>query len=178
MASSPLAWTSRSKRWCEPSPEYLSSPACSQRAPTAPPPKPQHALHHCSCFDWQVRLVHVVLRVQKGIGAVTRQKPPMEHYTILHNLSGVFTPGRIALMLGPPGGGKSMLMKSLCGLAPLQVTGDITYNGHTQDEFNVRRTCRYVDQHDVHNPSLTVRETLTFSAMCQGPGYNRSAHSI
>jgi ABC-type multidrug transport system ATPase subunit len=98
----------------------------------------------------------------------------MEHYTILHDLSGVFTPGRICLVLGPPGGGKSMLMKALCGLAPTQITGDLTYNGHTQAEFNVR-TCRYVDQHNLHNPNLTVRETLNFSAMCQGPGYHRSA---
>jgi ABC-type multidrug transport system ATPase subunit len=98
----------------------------------------------------------------------------MEHYTILHDLSGVFAPGRITLMLGPPGGGKSMLMKALCGLAPAAITGDITYNGHTQDEFNVRRTCRYVMQSDLHNSALTVRETLTFSAMCQGPGYHRS----
>ena len=56
----------------------------------------------------------------------------------------------------------------------MQVTGDLTYHGHRQHEFNVRRTARYVDQTDLHNPSLTVRETLTFAARCMGPGYNRS----
>lgn len=36
---------------------------------------------------------------------------------------------------------------------------------------------RYVNQFDLHNAQLTVRETLTFSAMCQGEGYNRGATS-
>jgi ABC-type multidrug transport system ATPase subunit len=66
-------------------------------------------------------------------------------------------------------------MKALSGRAEVSVTGSITYNGHDLSEFNVTRTARYVDQHDLHNPALTVRETLTFSAMCQGPGYNRGA---
>ena len=66
-------------------------------------------------------------------------------------------------------------VQTLSGLAPAAISGDITYNGHTQQEFNVRRTARYVAQQDLHNPNLTVRETLTFSARCQGPGYNRSA---
>ena len=57
----------------------------------------------------------------------------------------------------------------------MQITGDMLYNGSKQSEFNVTRTARYVDQVDLHNPALTVRETLTFSAMCQGPGYHRSA---
>jgi ABC-type multidrug transport system ATPase subunit len=45
----------------------------------------------------------------------------MQEVKILQNLSGVFKPGRICLLLGPPGGGKSMLMKALCGAAPVQV---------------------------------------------------------
>ena len=59
-------------------------------------------------------VLYCVLQVKmfKALGAITRQKPPMEHYTILHDLTGVFNPGRICLLLGPPGGGKSMLMKA------------------------------------------------------------------
>ena len=58
------------------------------------------------------------------------------------------------------------------------MTGSLTFNGHKQSEFNVRRTARYVDQFDLHTPMLTVRETLLFSAMVQGPGYHRSAPSL
>jgi ABC-type multidrug transport system ATPase subunit len=93
-------------------------------------------------------------------------------FRILQNISGVFRPGTITLLVGPPGGGKSMLMKALCGVAPVATTGSITYNGHALDEFNVVRTAQYVSQHNLGNPSLTVKETLMFSAMCQGPGYN------
>lgn len=106
------------------------------------------------------------------MATAARIKPPMATYRILQNVSGVLKPGRVTLLLGPPGGGKSMLMQALCGAAPVGTTGSITYNGHNLSEFNVVRTARYIAQFDLHNPQLTVRETLTFSAMVQGPGYN------
>ena len=59
--------------------------------------------------------------VQTAVATATRQKPPMQEVKILQNISGVFKPGRICLLLGPPGGGKSMLMKACCGAAPVQV---------------------------------------------------------
>lgn len=113
--------------------------------------------------------------MQRLVALATRAKQPMKTVKILQNVSGAFRPGTITLLVGPPGGGKSMLMKALCGAAPVATTGSITYNGHTLDEFNVVRTAQYVAQHNLHNPALTVRETLTFSAMCQGPGFNPGA---
>lgn len=110
--------------------------------------------------------------MQTAVATAARIKPPMATYRILQNVSGVLKPGRITLLLGPPGGGKSMLMQALCGAAPVGTTGAITYNGHDLSQFNVTRTARYIAQFDLHNPQLTVRETLTFSAMVQGPGYN------
>lgn len=110
--------------------------------------------------------------MQTAVATAARIKPPMATYRILQNVSGVLKPGRITLLLGPPGGGKSMLMQALCGAAPVGTTGSVAYNGHDLSEFNVVRTARYVAQFDLHNPQLTVRETLTFSAMVQGPGYN------
>ena len=52
----------------------------------------------------------------------------------------------------------------------LQVSGRVTYNGHRIDEFVPERTSAYISQHDLHIPELTVRETLAFSARCQGVG--------
>jgi ABC-type multidrug transport system ATPase subunit len=115
---------------------------------------------------------------QTAVATAARIKPPMQQFHILQNISGVLKPGRLTLLLGPPGGGKSIFMKALCGAAPVALSGDITYNGAKQSEFNVTRTARYVDQFDLHNAQLTVRETLTFSAMCQGEGYNRSAPPV
>lgn len=38
------------------------------------------------------------------------------------------------------------------------------------DEFVPERTAAYISQYDIHIPELTVRETLAFSARCQGVG--------
>ena len=46
----------------------------------------------------------------------------------------------------------------------------MTYNGHGMDEFVPERTAAYISQHDLHIGEMTVRETLEFSARCQGVG--------
>ena len=53
---------------------------------------------------------------------------------------------------------------------PMQVSGKVTYNGHEMNEFVPERTAAYIGQHDLHTGELTVRETLAFSARCQGVG--------
>ncbi|GFR41754.1 hypothetical protein Agub_g2509 [Astrephomene gubernaculifera] len=96
-----------------------------------------------------------------------RESKPL---TILNGIQGRLVPGRLTLLLGPPSCGKSSFMRALTGrLIPAQgkLSGDIRYNGHALDEFNVRRTAAYVDQIDNHNPNLTVRETLDFAHACQ-----------
>jgi ABC-type multidrug transport system ATPase subunit len=79
----------------------------------------------------------------------------------------------MTLLLGPPGAGKTSLLLALAGTLPssLQLTGCVTYNGHTMDEFEARRSAAYVSQNDVHMGELTVRETVKFSAKCQGIGH-------
>ncbi|KAF5790399.1 Pleiotropic drug resistance protein 1 [Helianthus annuus] len=49
-------------------------------------------------------------------------------------------------------------------------TGKVTYNGHELHEFVPERTSAYISQNDVHIGEMTVRETLAFSARCQGVG--------
>eukprot|EP01018_Ginkgo_biloba_P026515 Gb_28917 [translate_table: standard] len=87
--------------------------------------------------------------------------------TILHDVSGVVKPGRMTLLLGPPSSGKTTLLLALAG--KLDKRG-VTYNGHTMDEFVPQRTSAYISQHDLHIGEMTVRETLDFSARCQGVG--------
>lgn len=53
----------------------------------------------------------------------------------------------------------------------LQFCGRVTYNGHGLNEFIPERTAAYVSEHDVHIKEMTVRETLDFSARCQGVGW-------
>ncbi|KAL0319186.1 UNVERIFIED_CONTAM: Pleiotropic drug resistance protein 1 [Sesamum angustifolium] len=95
-----------------------------------------------------------------------------KHLSILHDVSGILKPGRMTLLLGPPSSGKTTLLLALAGkLDPaLKVSGTVTYNGHSMKEFVPERTAAYISQHDVHIGEMTVRETLAFSARCQGVG--------
>ncbi|KAL5994753.1 Pleiotropic drug resistance protein tur2 [Asimina triloba] len=98
----------------------------------------------------------------------SRKKP----VSILHNISGIIRPRRMTLLLGPPGSGKTTLLLALAGKLDkeLKASGRITYNGHGMEEFVSQRTSAYISQHDLHIPEMTVRETLAFSAHCQGVG--------
>ncbi|XP_076952083.1 ABC transporter G family member 35-like [Bidens hawaiensis] len=91
---------------------------------------------------------------------------------ILKDASGIIRPGRMTLLLGPPSSGKTTLLLALAGrLNPsLRVDGEITYNGHKLNEFEPRRTSAYISQYDIHAGEMTVKETLDFSARCQGVG--------
>ncbi|TVU02578.1 hypothetical protein EJB05_51913 [Eragrostis curvula] len=91
---------------------------------------------------------------------------------VLHDVSGIIKPRRMTLLLGPPGSGKTTLLLALAGRLDkdLKVKGKVTYNGHEMTEFVPERTAAYISQHDLHIGEMTVRETLAFSARCQGVG--------
>ncbi|XP_047316976.1 ABC transporter G family member 35-like [Impatiens glandulifera] len=109
--------------------------------------------------------------VESGLGCIGigAQKTKL---TILKDVSGVIKPGRMTLLLGPPSSGKTTLLLALAGkLDPsLKVKGEITYNGHKLNEFVPQKTSAYISQNDVHVGEMTVKETLDFSARCQGVG--------
>jgi ABC-type multidrug transport system ATPase subunit/ABC-type multidrug transport system permease subunit len=94
---------------------------------------------------------------------------------ILKNISGVFQPGKITLLLGQPGSGKSALMKMLSGRFPIEknitVEGDVTFNSVRREDTikTLPQLVSYVNQRDKHFPTLTVKETLEFAhAFCGG----------
>ncbi|KAF5198941.1 Abc transporter g family member [Thalictrum thalictroides] len=93
-------------------------------------------------------------------------------FSLLQDVSGIINPSRMVLLLGPPSSGKTTLLLALAGKldSELKVSGKVTYNGHTMNEFVPQRTSAYISQHDVHVGEMTVRETLDFSAKCQGVG--------
>ncbi|CEG38885.1 atp-binding cassette superfamily [Plasmopara halstedii] len=104
---------------------------------------------------------------------------------ILRNVSGVFKPGTITLVLGQPGSGKSSLMKILSGRFPLEknvtIEGEITYNGVTQNEMKRRlpQFVAYVTQRDKHFPTLTVKETLDYAhRFCGGDMSKRAKEKL
>ncbi|KAG2520102.1 hypothetical protein JM16_006894 [Phytophthora kernoviae] len=92
---------------------------------------------------------------------------------ILQDISGVFKPGTMTLVLGQPGSGKSSLLQLLSGRFPMEsegisVQGGVTYNDESRESL-VRRLpqfAAYVSQQDMHLPTLTVRETHAFAHTC------------
>ena len=61
------------------------------------------------------RLMKHICFAQGGLQKLKLQKPSTSNLTILEDVSGVLLPGRFTLLLGPPGSGKSVLLKSLAG---------------------------------------------------------------
>ncbi|XP_020875007.1 ABC transporter G family member 41 isoform X2 [Arabidopsis lyrata subsp. lyrata] len=92
--------------------------------------------------------------------------------SILKGVSGIVRPGRMTLLLGPPGCGKTTLLQALSGRLShsVKVGGEVSYNGCLLSEFIPEKTSSYISQNDLHIPELSVRETLDFSACCQGIG--------
>ena len=58
-----------------------------------------------------------------------------------------------------------------------QISGSVTYNGHSFKDFLVHRTAAYIEQENVQMGELTVRETLEFASRCLGPGTKRGDYN-
>ncbi|KAF3961647.1 hypothetical protein CMV_013749 [Castanea mollissima] len=117
----------------------------------------------------QLPLVAIVLIVFTKLPGV---KSSQTKISIINDVSGIIKPGRITLLLGPPGCGKTTLLKALSGNLnqSLKITGEISYNGYKLEEFVSQKTSSYISQNDLHIHDMTVREILDFSARCQGVG--------
>ncbi|KAE8008363.1 hypothetical protein FH972_004884 [Carpinus fangiana] len=113
-------------------------------------------------------LKHVIVGVARTIGC----KSQANKIRILKDVSGIIKPSRLTLLLGPPGCGKTTLLRALSGTLDqsLKVTGEISYNGYKFNEFVPQKTSAYISQYDLHIAEMTVRETLDFSLRCQGIG--------
>ncbi|GJW85259.1 AAA+ ATPase domain-containing protein [Tanacetum coccineum] len=110
--------------------------------------------------------------ILSGIVMITGLKSKRAKITILNDVSGVIKPGRITLLLGPPGCGKTSLLKALSGNLDksLKISGEISYNGYKLEEFVPQKTSAYISQEDLHIPEMTVRETFDYSSRFQGTG--------
>ena len=93
---------------------------------------------------------------------------PKHRTDILKGLTGRIRPRKMTLVMGPPGCGKSSLLKALAGQLAVgnkRLDGDLTYNGVKCDEgkFVLPKLTDYIDEKDQHAATLTVLETLEFA---------------
>ncbi|EGC31159.1 hypothetical protein DICPUDRAFT_40327 [Dictyostelium purpureum] len=83
---------------------------------------------------------------------------------LLDNVMGWIKPGQMTALMGSSGAGKTTLLDVLAKRKTIgHVEGISLLNGKTL-EIDFERITGYVEQMDVHNPGLTVREALRFSA--------------
>ncbi|KAF7139323.1 hypothetical protein RHSIM_Rhsim07G0154000 [Rhododendron simsii] len=106
------------------------------------------------CIFWVVSLILLIVGFTVGLVMLFRGVDANDHCSWCHYLSCIPT------------------LRWSCNTQPLSclVLGKVTYNGHETNEFIPQRTSAYISQHDLHIAEMTVRETLAFSASCQGIG--------
>ncbi|KAI4344715.1 hypothetical protein L6164_011909 [Bauhinia variegata] len=95
--------------------------------------------------------------IRETILDITKLSPLKSQYSrisIIKGASGIIKPGRMTLLLGPPASGKTTLLLALAGKL----------------NQSLKKSSAYVSQYDLHIPEMTVRETIDFSALCQGVG--------
>ena len=98
--------------------------------------------------------------------------PPTRPLPALCGLSGTLRAGTSTLILGNAGGGKTLLLRRLAARDPLRAgEGTVLWNGAAPPGSGAaRKLAAFAPQIDIHEPLLTVRETLTFAAAsCLAP---------
>ncbi|KAE8444650.1 hypothetical protein EG329_014398 [Mollisiaceae sp. DMI_Dod_QoI] len=102
--------------------------------------------------------------------------------TIIHPVTTTFQAGVLNIIMGPSGSGKTSLLNAMAlrlhsslGTQYRQ-SGEMTFNGSVPSDSVIRSVCSYVCQDDdALLPSLTVRETLRFSAGLRLPSFMTTA---
>ncbi|KAG0279122.1 hypothetical protein BGZ95_002213 [Linnemannia exigua] len=89
---------------------------------------------------------------------------------VLRQVSGLVKPGQVMAIMGASGAGKTSLLDILARRHKSgTIHGHIYVNGRTVSTSEYKRVVGYVDQEDTLMPTLTVYETILYSAMLRLP---------
>ncbi|CAN4121195.1 unnamed protein product [Withania somnifera] len=132
-------------------------------------PMDQEDQDSCSCRIQIERTLRIHVKFQdvkytvalKGVDSSDVEK------CILQGVNGSACPGEILALMGPSGGGKTTLLNLLSGKVKND-SGMITYNDQPYNK-SLKQRIGFVLQDDVVFPHLTVKETLTYTALLRLP---------
>ena len=89
---------------------------------------------------------------------------------LVNNVSGSVSPGQLLAIIGPSGSGKTTTLELLAKkMRKGDMKGEVYVNGDIQDMKSMKFLSGFVDQEDILLGTLTVRETLMYSAMLRLP---------
>ncbi|KAF8025899.1 hypothetical protein BT93_F2656 [Corymbia citriodora subsp. variegata] len=95
---------------------------------------------------------------------------------ILKDVNCEARPAEITAIAGPSGAGKTTLLEVLAGkISRGRVSGEVLVNNQPIDPKSFQRLSGYVPQDDTLFPSLTVEETLMYSALFRLHGGRKEA---
>ena len=122
-------------------------------------------------------LIYDVVKFFKSLGSGYTGRQQTATKVVLNEISLVLKPGRMYLVLGPPGAGKSTFLRAIAGRLSVDrgshVKGTVTYNGKTFEDktkFHIENAIAFIDQLDCHAPRLTVEETFEYAYQCKRGG--------
>ncbi|KAL4772765.1 ABC-2 type transporter-domain-containing protein [Aspergillus nidulans var. acristatus] len=97
-----------------------------------------------------------------------------KEFEILKDFRGVLCPGEMVLVLGRPGSGCTTFLKSITNqrFGYTGVDGEVLYGPFDHKTFSkrFRGEAVYNQEDDVHQPTLTVKQTLDFALDTKTPG--------
>jgi ABC-type sugar transport system ATPase subunit len=94
----------------------------------------------------------------------------LPNHTILENVMGSVKSGQVMAIMGPSGAGKSTLLDILARKQKQGVVeGRVLINGREVDDATFMNVMGFVDQEDTLMPTLTVYETVLYSALLRLP---------
>ncbi|KAN0061301.1 ATP-binding cassette transporter snq2 [Thecaphora frezii] len=99
--------------------------------------------------------------------------------TILDNFEGCVKPGEMLLVLGRPGAGCTSFLKTMASYRDgfRSIEGTLLYEGmdHKVIDGQLRGDVVYCPEDDIHFPTMTVNQTLSFAAATRAPQARRRA---